>query len=180
MGLIWFLLILGSVFAFGFGRGERPLVIVLIFAALALFRRLFGLGRASLRRAAGSQGTPGTPPLAIIATSGFRAGPGSTYRWKCEAVGLANSGADDKAIRRPNRNVNEDPDAEQPREELVPGWRVPGRTRYDYDLRIGDAERDAAMAQLREHFVAGRLTFDELTDGSTPPSPPRPSARSTA
>jgi len=60
--------------------------------------------------------------------------------------------------------VNEDPDAEQPREELVPGWRVPGRTRYDYDVRVGDAERDATMTQLREHFVAGRLTFDELTD----------------
>jgi DUF1707 SHOCT-like domain len=60
--------------------------------------------------------------------------------------------------------VDEDPDAVQPREELVPGWRVPDRTRYDYNLRIGDAERDAAMAQLREHFVAGRLTFDELTD----------------
>jgi len=60
--------------------------------------------------------------------------------------------------------VNEDPDAEQPREELVPGWHVPGRSRYDYDLRIGDAERDATMTQLREHFVAGRLTFDELTE----------------
>src|SRR5712691_10862792 len=60
--------------------------------------------------------------------------------------------------------IEEDPDAAQPREELVPGWRVPRRTRYDYDLRIGDAERDAAMAQLREHFVAGRLTFDELTE----------------
>jgi len=60
--------------------------------------------------------------------------------------------------------VDEDPDAVQPREELVPGWHVPGRTRYDYDLRIGDAERDAAMTQLREHFVAGRLTFDELTE----------------
>src|SRR6204780_1323325 len=60
--------------------------------------------------------------------------------------------------------VNEDPDAEQPREELVPGWRVPSRTRYDYDLRIGDAERDATMTQLREHFVAGGLNFDELTE----------------
>ena len=60
--------------------------------------------------------------------------------------------------------VDEDPDAGQPREELVPGWRVPGRTRYDYDLRIGDAERDVAMAELREHFAAGRLTFDELTE----------------
>jgi len=60
--------------------------------------------------------------------------------------------------------VNEDPDAEQSREELVPGWHVPSRSRYSYELRIGDAERDAAMAQLREHFVAGRLTFDELTE----------------
>jgi hypothetical protein len=60
--------------------------------------------------------------------------------------------------------VNEDPDADQPREELVPGWRVPGRSRYDYDVRVGDAERDATMTQLREHFVAGRLTFDELTE----------------
>ena len=41
---------------------------------------------------------------------------------------------------------------------------MPGRTRYDYDLRIGDAERDVAMTQLREHFVAGRLTFDELSE----------------
>jgi hypothetical protein len=58
----------------------------------------------------------------------------------------------------------QDPDAGQPREQLVPGWRVPGHSRYDYDLRIGDAERDAVMAQLRDHFVAGRLTFDELTE----------------
>jgi hypothetical protein len=41
---------------------------------------------------------------------------------------------------------------------------VPGYSRYDYDLRIGDAERDATMEQLREHFVAGRLTLDELTE----------------
>jgi len=60
--------------------------------------------------------------------------------------------------------IDEDPNAGRPREELVPGWHVPGRSRYDCDLRIGDAERDAAMAQLREHFVAGRLTFDELTE----------------
>ena len=60
--------------------------------------------------------------------------------------------------------VDNDPDAGQPREEFLPGWRVPARTGYDYDLRIGDAEREAAMAQLREHFVAGRLTFDELTE----------------
>ena len=57
MGLIWFLLILGSVFAFGFGGAQRPLVIVLIFAALALFRRLFGLG--TRRRYGGPQGPRG-------------------------------------------------------------------------------------------------------------------------
>ena len=59
--------------------------------------------------------------------------------------------------------LENDPDAGQPREQLVPGWRVPGNSRYD-DLRIGDAERDATMTQLREHFAAGRLTFDELTE----------------
>lgn len=53
------------------------------------------------------------------------------------------------------------PDEAPPR---VPGWRVPGETRYSCDLRIGDAERDAAMSQLREHFAAGRLTLDELTE----------------
>jgi hypothetical protein len=60
--------------------------------------------------------------------------------------------------------MGDDPDAAPPREELVPGWHVPGRTRYDYDLRIGDAERDTAMTLLREHFVAGRLTLDELSE----------------
>ena len=44
MGLVWLCLILGSMFLFGFGGG-RPLLIVLILAALALFRRLFGLSR---------------------------------------------------------------------------------------------------------------------------------------
>src|SRR2546430_10928310 len=60
--------------------------------------------------------------------------------------------------------VDENPDAGQPREELVPGWHVPGRTRYDYDLRIGDAERDVAMTQLREHFVAVRRAFGALKE----------------
>lgn len=60
--------------------------------------------------------------------------------------------------------LENDPDAGTPREQLVPGWRVPGYSRYDYDLRIGDAERDATTTQLRDHFVAGRLTFDELTE----------------
>ncbi len=45
MGLVWFFLILGSVLLFGLGGGDRPLAIVLFIAALALVRRLFGLGR---------------------------------------------------------------------------------------------------------------------------------------
>jgi len=57
MGLVWVALILGSVFLFGLG-GERPLVIVLFLAALALFRRLFGLGR---RRAGGGPRGPRGP-----------------------------------------------------------------------------------------------------------------------
>ncbi len=30
------------------------------------------------------------------------------------------------------------------------------------DLRVSDAERDSAAAALREHFVQGRLTLEEL------------------
>jgi len=45
MGLIWFFVILGSVFIFGLGGGDRPLAIVLFLAALALVKRLFGAGR---------------------------------------------------------------------------------------------------------------------------------------
>ncbi len=45
MGLLWLCLVLGGVFLFGLGGGDRPLAIVLFFAALALVRRLFGLGR---------------------------------------------------------------------------------------------------------------------------------------
>ena len=57
MGLIWFLLILGSVFLFGLGGGDRPLAIVLFLAAMALVRRLFGLGRR--RRYGGPRGPRG-------------------------------------------------------------------------------------------------------------------------
>jgi hypothetical protein len=33
-----------------------------------------------------------------------------------------------------------------------------------YDMRVGDAERDAAANELREHFASGRLTQDELNE----------------
>ena len=57
MGLIWFFIILGSVFLFGLGGGDRPLAIVLFLAALALVKRLFGLGRR--RRYGGPRGPRG-------------------------------------------------------------------------------------------------------------------------
>jgi Domain of unknown function (DUF1707) len=35
------------------------------------------------------------------------------------------------------------------------------------ELRIGDAERDAAVAALSEHFAAGRLSKDEFDERTT-------------
>jgi hypothetical protein len=57
MGLIWFSVILGSVFLFGLGGGDRPLAIVLFLAAMALVKRLFGLSRR--RRYGGPRGPRG-------------------------------------------------------------------------------------------------------------------------
>ena len=46
MGMVWLFVILGSLILFGgFGGGGRPLAIVLFIAALALVRRLIGMGR---------------------------------------------------------------------------------------------------------------------------------------
>lgn len=59
MGLVWVFVILGSMLLFGgIGGGGRPLLIVLFLAALALVRRLFGLGR---RRGCGGPRGPGGP-----------------------------------------------------------------------------------------------------------------------
>src|SRR5215470_11517011 len=33
-----------------------------------------------------------------------------------------------------------------------------------YNLRVGDADRDAVATQLREHFADGRLTLEELNE----------------
>jgi len=33
-----------------------------------------------------------------------------------------------------------------------------------YEMRVGDAEREAAAAELREHYASGRLTLDELNE----------------
>jgi hypothetical protein len=40
--------------------------------------------------------------------------------------------------------------------------RAPGPGPGPHRLRIGDAERDAAAADLGEHYAAGRLTLEEL------------------
>ena len=33
-----------------------------------------------------------------------------------------------------------------------------------FEMRVGDAERETAAAELREHFASGRLTQDELNE----------------
>jgi len=40
------------------------------------------------------------------------------------------------------------------------------RTYPDGALRVSDADRDAAVAELSEHYEAGRLTSEELEDRS--------------
>jgi hypothetical protein len=43
----------------------------------------------------------------------------------------------------------------------------PYRPRGFHALRIGDSERDAAAADLGDHYTAGRLTLDELHERLT-------------
>jgi hypothetical protein len=60
MGLVWLCVIFGSLILFGgIGGGGRPLAIVLFLAALALVRRLIGLGR---RRGCGGPRDPRRRP----------------------------------------------------------------------------------------------------------------------
>jgi Domain of unknown function (DUF1707) len=55
--LMWVALVFGAVTLFGIGGGERPLAVVLIIAALAFLKRLFGFG--GRRRAGGRPGPKG-------------------------------------------------------------------------------------------------------------------------
>jgi hypothetical protein len=59
LGLAWVCVILGAVMLFGIGGGDRPLGIVLLIAALAFLKRLFGFG--GRRRGGGGQRGPRGP-----------------------------------------------------------------------------------------------------------------------
>jgi hypothetical protein len=59
MGVVWLLVIFGSLTLFGLG-GDKPIIIVIFLAALALVRRLFSLGRRrSVRSRRGPRGGRG-------------------------------------------------------------------------------------------------------------------------
>ena len=57
--LMWVALVFGAVTLFGIGGGDRPLVVVLLIAAFAFFKRLFGFG--SRRRGSGGPRGPRGP-----------------------------------------------------------------------------------------------------------------------
>jgi Domain of unknown function (DUF1707) len=57
--LMWVALVFGAVTLFGIGGGDRPLAIVLILAAIALLKRLFGFG--GRRRGGGGPRGPKGP-----------------------------------------------------------------------------------------------------------------------
>jgi hypothetical protein len=45
-------------------------------------------------------------------------------------------------------------------------YAAPGRNYPPGDLRVSDADRDRALAELSEHFQAGRLTAEEFEERS--------------
>src|ERR1700733_10003299 len=57
LALVWMCVIVGSLFLFGIGGGDRPIAVVLIIAAIAFLRRLFGGG--GRRRGSGPRGPRG-------------------------------------------------------------------------------------------------------------------------
>ena len=46
-------------------------------------------------------------------------------------------------------------------------WVSEGTVAAGYEMRVSDAEREAAAAELREHFASGRLNQDELDERLT-------------
>src|SRR5690242_16701772 len=45
-----------------------------------------------------------------------------------------------------------------------PFFATEGTMATGYNVRVGDADRDAVATQLREHFADGRLTLEELNE----------------
>jgi len=77
LALVWMCVIIGSLFLFGIGGGDRPIAVVLIIAAIAFLRRLLGGGR---RRGSGPRGPRGPKGSrrrlsADSSPTWFRAGP---------------------------------------------------------------------------------------------------------
>ncbi len=74
LALVWICVIIGSLFLFGIGGGDRPIAVVLIIAAIAFLRRLFGGGRGRGRgRGSGPRGPRGPkgPRRRLSADSGL-------------------------------------------------------------------------------------------------------------
>jgi Domain of unknown function (DUF1707) len=46
----------------------------------------------------------------------------------------------------------------------IPRLTTEGTMATGFNVRVGDADRDAIAAQLREHYADGRLTLDELNE----------------
>ena len=82
----------------------------------------------------------------------LRAGTLYTALDRLRAAGLIGVDRDEVADGRFRRYYRLTPGAPAVRPHLVPGP----------DLRVGDADREAAVAALGEHFAQGRLTLDEL------------------
>jgi hypothetical protein len=83
----------------------------------------------------------------------LRAGTLYTALDRLRAAGLVAVDREEIVANRPLRfyRLSPPPPARSPRD----GASAP-------DLRIGDADREAVAAALREHFAQGRLTLDEL------------------
>src|SRR5437763_13233222 len=45
-----------------------------------------------------------------------------------------------------------------------PAFATEGTMASGYNVRVGDADREAVAAQLREHYADGRLTLEELNE----------------
>src|SRR6478672_12141450 len=45
-----------------------------------------------------------------------------------------------------------------------PFFATEGTMATGYNVRVGDADRDAVATQLREHYADGRLTLEELNE----------------